>query len=102
MGNTSLRLFLLEDYPKDSPFLARQKKRIFLFFLWGDPVQNRPQTPARAGRFSTRKCRSEVPAIGDFGGRQLYGEGWGGQGKKKEKRMHKKSGRTLLLKRRKY
>ena len=71
-------------------FFARQKKRIFLFFLWGDPVQNRPQNPAPAGcLFSTRKSRSEVPERGDFGEENCLGKG-GADREKKEKRMHKK------------
>ena len=42
----------------DSPFLAR-----FPFFLWGDPVQNRPQNPAPAScLFSTRKSRCHYHA----------------------------------------
>ena len=64
---------------------------VFPFFLWGDPVQNRPQNPAPAScLFSTRKTRSEVP------GRKLPGEGWGGQGQKTEKkRMYKEGGRVF-------
>ena len=37
-------------------FSRARNKRIFLFFLWGDPVQNRPQNPDPAdGLLSTRK-----------------------------------------------
>ena len=73
-----------------SPFFARQKKRIFLFFLWGDPVQNRPQNPAPAGcLFSTRKSRSEVPERGDCGEENCPGR-VGRKEQKKEKGMHKK------------
>ena len=73
-----------------SPFFARQKKRIFLFFLWDDPVQNRPQNPAPAGcLFSTRKSRSEVPERGILGKKIAWGR-VGRTGQKKEKRMHKK------------
>ena len=79
-----------------SPFFARQKKRIFLFFLWGDLVQNRPQNPAPAGCFfSTRKSRSEVPERGDFGEENCLGKGAGGQGKKRKKGCTKKGGRLL-------
>ena len=46
--------------------LARHFERTFSFFLWGDPVQNRPENPA-LGVFSTRKSRSEVPERQDLG-----------------------------------
>ena len=75
-----------------SPFFAHQKKRIFLFFLWGDAVRNRPQNPAPGGcLFSTRKSRSEVSGRQEFGEENCLGKervGWTGQ--KKEKRMRKK------------
>ena len=52
---------------RNSPFLARQKKRIFLCCLWGDPVQNRPQSPSPAGcLLSSKKSRFEVPERGEI------------------------------------
>ena len=69
-----------------SPFFARQKKRIFLFFLWGNPVQNRPQNA-----FSLQE-RVDLRSHSFFLGTILPGEGWGGQGKKKEKGCTKKVG----------
>ena len=75
-----------------SPLLAffRAQKRIFLFFLWGDPVQNRPQNPAPGGCLvSTRKSidlRSQEDRI--LGKKSAWGRvGWTGQ--KKEERMRK-------------
>ena len=76
-------VFLRDNY---SPFFARQKKRIFLFFLWGRPVQNRPQNPALAScLLSTRKSRSEVPEEGILGNKIAWGRmGWPGQKKGKK------------------
>ena len=86
-GPKSLGLgsFFLPDF---SPLLSRARKKGFsFFFLWGDPVQNRPQNQAPAGcLFSTRKSRSGVPERGDFGARGRMGR----TGQKKEKRMRKK------------
>ena len=83
----------------DSPFFARQKKRIFLFFLWGDLVQNCPQNPAPGGcLFSTRKSRSEVPEREDFGEEDCLGKGGADRGKKRKKGCTKKGGVTLRVK----
>ena len=80
-------------YPIYSPFFARQKKRIILFFLWGDPVQNRPQNPAPAGcHFSTTKSRCEVPERGDFGEENCVGKGGADKAKKGRKDAQKKVG----------
>ena len=68
-------------------FSRAHNKRIFLAFLWGDPVQNRPQNPAPASCLvSTRKSRSELPERGDFGEESCLGKGCGGQAKNEEKR----------------
>ena len=78
-------------------FSRARKKRIFLFFLWGDPVQNRPQNPAPAGYlFSTRESRFEVPESGDFGEENCLGKGGVDRAKKKEKRMRKKGGKMFV------
>ena len=82
--------------PVFSPFFARQKKRIFLFFLWGDLVQNRPQNPAPAGcLFSTKKSRSEVPEREDFGEENCLGKGGADRAKKGKKDAQKKVGLPL-------
>ena len=82
------RIFLFNCYL--TFFRAPEKKRIFLFFLWGDLVQNRPRNPASAsGLFSTRKSRSEVPERGAFEEKITWGR-VGRTGQKKEKRMRKK------------
>ena len=64
-------------------FLARQKKRIFLFFLWGDLVQNRTQT---------RKSRAEVPERGDLGEENCLGKGGVDKAKKGKKDAQRKVG----------
>ena len=77
-----------------SPFFTHPKKRSFLFFfLWGDPVQNRPRNPA-PGRslFSTRKSRSEVPERQDFGEENWLGKGGVDRAKKRKKGCAKKGG----------
>ena len=72
------------------------EKRIFLFFLWGDPVQNRPQNPAPAGcLFSTRKTRSEVPERGDLGEENCLGRGVD-RAKKRKKDAQKQGGSVYL------
>ena len=66
-----LKLFYLQLELFLTFFRAPEKKEIFLFFLWGNPVQNCPQNPAPADHlFSTRKSKSE------FWGRKLPGEGY--------------------------
>ena len=70
-------------------FRAPEKKN----FLWGDPVQNRPQNPAPAGcHFSTTKNRSEVPEGGDFGEENCVGKGGADKAKKGKKDAQKKVG----------
>ena len=82
----------VSEHTIDSPFFARQKKRIFLFFLGGDLVQNRPQNPAPAScLFSTRKSRSEVPEREDFGEENSLGKGGADRAKKGKKDAQKKS-----------
>ena len=78
----------------------RRKKRGFsLFFLRGNPVQDRPQNPVPGScLFSTRKSRSEVPRKTGFWGRQLPGKGWGGQGKKRKKGCAKEGGFLFVRK----
>ena len=90
--------FIVPKYPKYyySPFFARQKKRIFLFLLWGDLVQNRPQNPAPGGcLFSMRKSRSEVPEREDFGEENCLGKGGADRVKKGKKDAQKKVGLSL-------
>ena len=71
-------------------FSRAPEKKDFPFFLWGDPVQNRPQNPALAScLFSTRKSRSAVLDRGEFGEEHCLGKGAVDRAKK-EKRMHKK------------
>ena len=83
----------VHGYACNSPFFRAPEKRIFLFFLWGDPVQNRPQNPAPAGcLFSTRKSRSEVPERGDFGEDNCVGKGGADRAKKGKKDAQKKVG----------
>ena len=92
-----MEAFFLSFFPR-----ARKQKGFSFFFLWGDPVQNRPQNPASAGGlFSTfyRKSRSEVPERGEFWGRKLAEEGWGGQGQKRKKGCTKKGGFLIQPKR---
>ena len=80
---------------QDSPFFARQEKRIFLFPLWGNPAQNRPQNPAPPGcPFYTRKSRCEVPERGDFGEENCLGKGGVDRGKKGRKDAQKKKRRS--------
>ena len=81
---------------ENSPFFARQKNRIFLFFLWGDLVQDGPQNPAPAScLFSTRKSRPEVPERGDFGEENCLGKGGADRAKKGKKDAQKKVGKCL-------
>ena len=66
---------------------------IFLFLLWGDPVQNRQQNPASGGcLFSTRKYRSDVPERGDFGEEHCPGKGGVDSDNKRKKAAQKKVG----------
>ena len=65
---------------------ARQQKRIFLFFLWGDPIQNRPKFSAFSllERVDLRSQKEEI-----LGKKIAWGRvSWTRQ--KKEKRMRKK------------
>ena len=63
----------------------KKRKRIFLLFLWGDPVQNRPQNPAPAScLFSTRKTRSEKKE-GIWGEKIAWGRGGVDRAKKGRK-----------------
>ena len=74
-----------------SPFFARLKKRILLFFLWGDPIQNLPQNPDSGGcLFSTRKSRSEVPEREDLLGKKIAWGRLGRTGQKRKKGCAKK------------
>ena len=63
------------------------EKKIFHFFLSGDPVQNRQQNPAPAGcLFSTRKSGSEVPEKRGLGEENCLGKGGVDRAKTKRKR----------------
>ena len=74
-------------------FSRTRKKGFSSFFLWGDPVQNRPQNPAPGGSlFSARKSRSEVPERQDFGEENWLGKGGVDRGKKRKKGCAKKGG----------
>ena len=74
-------------------FSRARKKGFSFFFLWGDPVQNRPQNPAPARcLFSTRKSRSEVPERGDFGEENCVGKCGADRAKKRKKGCTKKGG----------
>ena len=81
-----------------SYFSGTPEKRVFFFFLLGDPVQNCHQNPSPAGcLFSTRQSRFEVPERGDFRGKKIAWGGVGGQGKQGKKNAH---GGFLILFRR--
>ena len=75
-------------------FCRAPEKKSFLFFLWGDPVQNRPQNPAPAGcLFSTKKSRSEIPERGEFWEENWLGKGGVDTAKKEQKKgMRTKGG----------
>ena len=91
-GGLLTRVFFVLEI-RSSPFFAHQKKRIFVFFLWGDLVQNRPQNPAPAGcPCSTRKSRSEVPEREDLGKDNCLGKGGVDRAKKRKKGCTKKVG----------
>ena len=71
----------------------KKKKRIFLFFTVGRPVQNHQQNPAPGGcLFSTRKSGSEVPERGDFWEENCPGKGGVDRAKKGKKDAQKKVG----------
>ena len=85
-------------YAKTHLFSRARKKRIFLFFLWGNRVQNRPQNPAPAGcLFSTRKSGLEIPERGDFGEENCLGKGGVDRAKKGKKDAQKKLGKCHIL-----
>ena len=65
-------------------FFARQEKKDFPVFLWGDPVQNRPQNQPLQVAFSLLE-RLEVPERGDFGEENCLGRGGVGRAKKGKK-----------------
>ena len=89
-----LRTWLPDNYLSKLTFFRAPEKRIFLFFLWGDPAQNRPQNPAPGScLFSTRKSRSEVPERQDFGGENCMGKGGADKAKKGKKDAQKKVGK---------
>ena len=79
---------------RNSPFLARQKKRIFLVSLGGNLVQNRPQTQPLQVAFSLLErvdLRSQKEGI--LGKKIAWGRvGWTGQ-KKGKKDAQKKVGK---------
>ena len=85
--------FSNKSQDEELTFFCTPEKRIFLFFLWGDPLQNRPQNQALQVAFSLiQRPRSEVPERGAFGEENCLGRvGWTGQTKKK--RMRQKGGR---------
>ena len=66
------------------PFFARQKKRIFLFFLWG------PKTQPLEVAFSLRERVGLRSQKGRILGKKIAWGREGRTGQKKEKRMHKK------------
>ena len=69
-------------------FFHEPEERIFLVFLWGDPVQNRPQNPALQVAFSLlERVENKVPERGDFGEENWLGKGGVDRATKKEKRM---------------
>ena len=82
--------------PNTHLFSRARKKGFSFFFLWGDPVQNRPQNPAPARcLFSTRKSRSEVTERGDFGEENCVGKCGADRAKKGKKDAQKKVGTII-------